>query len=97
MPVTRTWAEIGYGVNPRNESSVSITPGRELFARLKPREQLHILGPRAFGAYRAGDIDITDLVRTTRSPEWGITRSRGLAQAGARGEVMPLHNGTVQF
>lgn len=90
VPVTKTWRELGYNVSPANESTAKIERGPALFRNLKPKEQLHILGPKAFAAYRAGDIEISDLIHTSHSDDWGTTRSRGslkraLARAQRRG------------
>jgi SPP1 gp7 family putative phage head morphogenesis protein len=88
VPETRTWHELGFGsVSDANESTVAITPGADLFARLKPSEQLHILGPKAYAAYHDGAVDIGDFVHKRRSRDWGVTRSRGsLARALVRAE-----------
>jgi phage putative head morphogenesis protein, SPP1 gp7 family len=76
VPKTKTWRELGFDVPAGQESSAAITPGPVLFDRLKPAEQLHILGPKAYGAYLDGEVSLGDFVHTRRSQDWGTTRSR---------------------
>lgn len=70
--------------------------GEELFAKLKPAQQLATLGSAKFAAYKAGSIALRDLVGIRQSKAWGTTRSeRGLKDAlqgeapGAKWGKMP--------
>lgn len=48
--------------------------GTERFAALSAREQLHILGPAKYRAYREGALDLPDLVGVRNDPRWGLVR-----------------------
>lgn len=75
IPKTVTWRELGYTTVP--ETSYTAEHGSDLFARADPETQRAVLGPRAYEAYRNGEVDITDFVKVTRSPQWGTTYTRG--------------------
>lgn len=45
--------------------------GATLFAKLPEADQLSILGPAKFDAYRSGQLGLDDLVIRTDHPEWG--------------------------
>jgi hypothetical protein len=60
----------------RNEDlDFGIEPGEKAFERLSDTEQLNILGPAKFAAYKDGKIKLTDLAGRKYSKEWGWTRS----------------------
>jgi len=60
----------------RNEDlDFGIEPGEKAFERLSDTEQLNVLGPAKFAAYKDGEIKLTDLVGRKYSKEWGWTRS----------------------
>lgn len=95
VPKTKTWKELGFNVPDHLETSARITPGPELFRRLDPVMQRRILGPKAFDAYRRGEVALDDFVRERRSVDWGITRSRGSLfdareRAAKRAQALPV-------
>ncbi|MCW2922254.1 MAG: hypothetical protein JWL76_2128 [Thermoleophilia bacterium] len=49
--------------------------GEQLFAQMPEADQLQVLGPGKFEAYRDGRIQLRDTVRTTHTREWGATRT----------------------
>jgi SPP1 gp7 family putative phage head morphogenesis protein len=51
--------------------------GSTQFRDLPEADQLAILGPAKHAAYKAGDLQLPDLVRSKTTPEWGVTRSTG--------------------
>lgn len=51
-----------------------VRAGREQFAELSTRDQLHILGPAKYRAYRDGALDLPDLVYLRNDPRWGPVR-----------------------
>lgn len=58
-----------------------LKPGAQMFAALEESDQLRILGPRKFEAYRSGQLALGDLVAHTDSPEWGPgVRERSMAE-----------------
>jgi SPP1 gp7 family putative phage head morphogenesis protein len=62
----------------------SLEPGPDQFAEWDDERQLATLGPSKLAAYRAGEIELPDLVRVRRDPRWGVTRSEAsLAEARA--------------
>lgn len=82
LPRTVSWAELGYtGIPDRRPG---ITAGPTLFARLARADQLEVLGPGKFDAYKAGALGLEDLVRPTQSGRWGP----GLREASLR-ELVP--------
>jgi hypothetical protein len=51
-----------------------VTPGAEQFATWDTGRQMATLGPAKYAAYRAGALDLRDLVGEARHPVWGLTR-----------------------
>jgi SPP1 gp7 family putative phage head morphogenesis protein len=74
LPITKTWAELGFGDVP-GDAPLDVPTGPELFAALSPQMQRAILGRAKYAAYKAGDLDLADVVKVTRDPRWGLTRS----------------------
>jgi len=63
-------------------STVYTEPGKVIFDRLPGDTQRDILGPGKFIDYQTGKVDLEDLVKTKRSPQWGnsiieATRAEG--------------------
>lgn len=85
IPKTRTWAEIGkqFGLNLSGieDAKPKIEPGPVLFARLPMDEQIKILGPAKWAAWKDGKFTLADVVGRSRSKEWGTHRyEKSLAQ-----------------
>lgn len=75
VPKTRTWAELGF---PNvTESRPQITSGEDAFARQPASVQRAVLGPKAFDAYKKGDVALADFIHVDHSREWGTTYRRG--------------------
>lgn len=73
IPQTKTWDELGFpGVE---ETRLEVPSGEWLFRSLSDADKRRILGRRMFDAYRSGDVKLSDVVRTTTTPEWGVTRT----------------------
>lgn len=92
LPMTRSWAEIGemYGVDLSDvpETNVPVERGGVLFGRLPREQQISILGPAKWAAWRDGLITFDDHPRTgivgrTYNPVWGSMRAeRSLRSMG---------------
>lgn len=81
VPVTMTWEEMGFpGIKEfRNE----IEDGVTAFGKLTEHQQLAILGPAKYIAFRNGVIKLPDLVGRKRSAKWGTMRyERSLKELG---------------
>lgn len=61
------------GPLPRG-TDIRITAGAQAFGQLPAEDQLFVLGPAKYRAYRAGAIDLEDLVGQGTSVKWGPTR-----------------------
>lgn len=72
LPVTRTWADLGYP--DVTETRTVLPTGVDWFASLGAADQLAILGPAKHAAWAAGDLQLSDLVGYTDDPRWGPTR-----------------------
>jgi SPP1 gp7 family putative phage head morphogenesis protein len=59
---------------PVTASSPRRPTGEEEFAKLSEREQRVILGPGKFELYKAGSMNLRDLVEDTHSARWGAGR-----------------------
>lgn len=68
VPRTRTWRELGYDVP---EPARRIVRGADAFEDLAAAQQLKVLGPGKFAAYRDGRLDLADLVGFRRDARWG--------------------------
>lgn len=81
VPLTRSWAELGAPPGTP-DTTPPIARGPDLFDQLSEADQRAILGPAKLKAYKAGDIQLTDLVGRRSSDAWGTMRhERGLAAA----------------
>lgn len=76
IPKTKTWKELGF-TSDIPETSFSSPSGTDLFRQASPDTQRAVLGPRAYEAYRNGEVDLTDFVKPTTSPRFGTTYTRG--------------------
>lgn len=72
LPRTASWSELGFTDIP--DSRPVVERGVDVFARLPGSEQLKILGPGKYAAYKDGRITLPDLVQPTRSARWGSGR-----------------------
>jgi hypothetical protein len=68
-----------------------IQPGGDLFRALDPADQEAILGPGMFKAYKAGEVQLTDMVHVHRSTVWGdsvgtasIANAKNVAATGGQ-------------
>ncbi|MEZ0396822.1 MAG: phage minor head protein [Anaerolineales bacterium] len=78
IPKTRTWAEIGrqYGIDLSDipDTNPQIELGVSLFEKLSQEQQIKILGPAKYAAWRDGKFALSDIVGRARSREWGTHR-----------------------
>jgi SPP1 gp7 family putative phage head morphogenesis protein len=91
IPDTKSWKELGYDV-PDNQPTIE--PGVDVFNRLSAAEQQQILSPSAYKAFKAGEIELPDLVNVRTSKTWGETRSvgsvEGAKQRAAARQTVPV-------
>ncbi len=69
-PLTKTWRELGIDLD---EEFTPIENGVARFALLKPEQQIKILGPAAYRAYKAGKVRLEDFIGIRYSSQWGAT------------------------
>lgn len=77
---------------PVTDISPPLKAGPARFASVPEKQQLKVLGPLKFEAYKAGRVTLQDLVGTSTNRRWGTTlRERSLkdAIANPRGEKLP--------
>jgi len=78
VPISKSWAEIGkqYGIDLSDipDTNPEIEPGISLFEKLSPEQQIKILGPAKYAAWKDGKFTLSDLVGRRRSREWGTHR-----------------------
>lgn len=72
VPVTATWAELGFADVPDVPRQVQTGP--DWFAAQPPEAQAAILGPGKLTAYREGRLTLPDLVARSQHPTWGSMR-----------------------
>jgi len=85
VPKTKTWSEIGqmYGVDLSgiSETSINFPMGADIFEGLPVEQQIKILGPAKYAAWKDGKFTLADVVGRKRSKEWGTHRyEKSLAQ-----------------
>jgi len=94
VPKARTWAEIGerYGLDLSDipDTQPQIEPGTSLFEKLSDEQQIKILGPAKWAAWRErkqrGTLSLSDFVGQKWSNEWGTYRyERSLQSFGLNG------------
>lgn len=77
-PVTPTWEELGkrFGFDGSGieETRVLQELGSAVFVRLSVEDQLKILGPAKWAAWKDGKFDLPDLVGRKYDPVWGWMR-----------------------
>jgi SPP1 gp7 family putative phage head morphogenesis protein len=72
LPWVKTWAELGFdGIG---ESMGEIEDGVTAFGKLTEHQQLAVLGPAKYVAFREGIIKLPELVGRRRSKRWGTMR-----------------------
>lgn len=72
LPDTFSWAELGLeGVE---ETGPVIEDGATAFDKMTDDQQLKVLGPAKYTAYKNGDITLKDLVGRKTSAKWGTMR-----------------------
>jgi SPP1 gp7 family putative phage head morphogenesis protein len=78
IPKTATWGEIGaeYGIDLSGipDTNPEIESGISLFEKLPIEQQIVILGPAKYAAWKDGKFTLSDLVGRKRSREWGTMR-----------------------
>jgi SPP1 gp7 family putative phage head morphogenesis protein len=80
-PDTITYAEMGF--SNIAESVPKIESGIDAFAKLSFDNQLAVLGPAKFVAYRDGSLKLSDLVGRKYSVKWGTMRyEKSLSELG---------------
>lgn len=89
VPWTATWAEIGkkYGIDLSGvpDTNPQIEPGILLFEGLSAEEQIKILGPAKYAAWREGKFTLSDLAGRKRSAVWGTYRyEKSLRELGLK-------------
>ncbi|MCE5209845.1 MAG: phage head morphogenesis protein [Chloroflexi bacterium] len=71
VPITRSWKELGFDMD-EIESGQPGT-GIEAFEKLPHTEQIKILGPAKFAAWKDEKFALSDLVGRKTDPDWGAT------------------------
>lgn len=74
IPETKSWRDLGFDVP---EPDRAVESGVEWFGRQDVSLQREILGPQAYDAYAAGDVELEDFIRLRRSRTWGSSYVRG--------------------
>jgi hypothetical protein len=72
IPVTKTWAELGFPGIP--ETRVQVPPGREWFDTLSDAEQRRTMGKAKWAAWKAGRINWDDLSAEHDDDVYGTMR-----------------------
>ncbi|MEN4011245.1 MAG: hypothetical protein ROW48_04370 [Bellilinea sp.] len=71
IPWLKTWEELGFsGIA---EGSGPVESGAELFTRMPAEQQIKILGPAKWAAWKDGRFDFINLVGKKFDPVWGWT------------------------
>jgi SPP1 gp7 family putative phage head morphogenesis protein len=73
VPWTKSFAELGIEGVPDTRPPLPES-GESWFARQSPQYQESLLGPGKYEAYRAGQIQLSDLVGRRNDPNWGPSR-----------------------
>jgi SPP1 gp7 family putative phage head morphogenesis protein len=85
LPVTKTWAELGYGNRGWQETSVGeegVESGEDWFAAQPLDVWEKVLGKAGAGAYISGRVKLVDFAGIQKSPIWGNSiYQRSLADA----------------
>ena len=82
VPKTKTWKELGF--SNVTESRPDFPSGTELFEQQSESLKRSVLGPKAYDAYKNGEVKLTDFIHVDQSHEWGTTYRRGSLQDALR-------------
>lgn len=78
VPISKSLAEIGeqYGIDLSDihDTNPEIEPGVWLFENLTPEQQIKILGPAKWAAWKDGAFPLSEVVGRARLKEWGTHR-----------------------
>jgi hypothetical protein len=69
LPITATWAELGFPQVP--ESTTLVEPGEQRFAGLSEAEQRQLMGPAMWQAWKDGKFRFGDLSTPTQDDVYG--------------------------
>jgi hypothetical protein len=72
LPLMKTWQELGFNIDEVKDRQPKT--GIEAFEKLSHTEQLSILGPAKFAAYKDGAFKLSDLVGERTNLRWGSMR-----------------------
>lgn len=81
VPRTRSWAELGIDLP---DTRPTVEPGADVFEKLSGADKLTVLGPGKYELYRAGDLELSDLIKTTRSAYGEARVEKPLRELGVR-------------
>lgn len=77
-PLTKTWAEIGRRIgidlSDIEETRLLPEPGADVFSKLSQTEQINILGPAKWAAWKENKFSFSDLAGRKFDPVWGWMR-----------------------
>ena len=82
VPRTKTWRELGFDID---EPPSLLPDGEALFGALTPGQQLNILGPSRYAAWKAGEFPMTAWASKRSTPGWRDSWVPSKAPAGFRG------------
>lgn len=89
VPVTKTWAELGFGEDAKEGRTPVGDRGEEWFAAQDPATQLRILGPGKLKLYKEAKLTLRTLVGVRRDRDWGLSRHERSLRSIRRGTFKP--------
>jgi SPP1 gp7 family putative phage head morphogenesis protein len=88
VPVSKSWAELGFGDDIPDTRPAAGETGEQWFAKQPEAVQLAILGPGKLERYKEGKLTLRDTVGYRNDSEWGPNRwERSLIQIDSRKHV----------
>jgi hypothetical protein len=81
LPLMKSWQELGFNIDEVKDKQPKT--GIEAFELLSHTEQMKILGPAKYAAYKDGAFKLSDLVGETTNSRWGSMRyEKSLVELG---------------
>lgn len=72
VPITRSWRGLGFDID--EAEGLKPATGIAAFGQLSDTEQLRVLGPAKYAAWKEGKFELGDVVGRKYDPQWGWTR-----------------------
>lgn len=84
VPKTKSWRDLGFDID---EPPSLLPDAGTAFANLGPRDQIHVLGPSRYTAWKAGKFPMSKWATLRKNPGWRDSWNTAPVPAGFKGKT----------